>query len=650
MLEVKGMPILVDEMEILYTIRDQVLQQQGREILHKIKRSGNNIMVCCPVHNDGQERKPSCGISIVKRKDYPPGTWNCFDASVKVITYNGTKQIKDLIGKPVKVLNGLGQWEETVFKNYGKQKLYELNLTRDGHKKQILVTGNHLWLRKHYTKWCETVKLKPKNQIMSVKPEKVLLNIIPEAVRHGFIYGDGSQVSKNCYRIDFCTEQKQILMDSYFKDCKDQKDRPSLRYPGKWVLAPEGINYKELPITNNQDYLYSFIVGWFAADGNVTKHTCSLSSMKESDIDFLINTLPKLGIAHFGKRYQKREANKTYCNHETVIWNLTFVTSTLPDSFFIREHKQIINNNKNFDRLRWTVESVKETNIFTDVYCCQTTTESFVLEDFILSHNCFACGEKGPFELFVSKCFGRDDMAFGTKWLLENFVTGESYERPTIPIDIGRFDILKRKEKKIEYVTEEELASYRFYHPYMWQRKLTPEIVEKYDVGYQKDYRLPIKKEDGTIEYGNPVECLTFPVRDKNGNCLFVSRRAIYNKNFFLPPEIEKPVYGIYELPPGADDVIICESVFNALTCVAYGRSALAMFGTGDDLQYKVLNSLPIRHYILGLDPDKAGNKGTWKLKTHLKNKLLTKLVIPPGKDINDLSYEEFIGLKEIYI
>ena len=339
MLEVKGMPILVDEMEILYTIRDQVLQQQGREILHKIKRSGNNIMVCCPVHNDGQERKPSCGISIVKRKDYPPGTWNCF-----------------------------------------------------------------------------------------------------------------------------------------------------------------------------------------------------------------------------------------------------------------------------------------------------------------------ACGEKGPFELFVSKCFGRDDMAFGTKWLLENFVTGESYERPTIPIDIGRFDILKRKEKKIEYVTEEELASYRFYHPYMWQRKLTPEIVEKYDVGYQKDYRLPIKKEDGTIEYGNPVECLTFPVRDKNGNCLFVSRRAIYNKNFFLPPEIEKPVYGIYELPPGADDVIICESVFNALTCVAYGRSALAMFGTGDDLQYKVLNSLPIRHYILGLDPDKAGNKGTWKLKTHLKNKLLTKLVIPPGKDINDLSYEEFIGLKEIYI
>lgn len=644
MLTVRGMPILVDETEILQTIREQVLKEQGREILHKIKPSGNNIMVCCPIHNDGQEKKPSCGISTIHRKGYPPGTWNCFDASVKVITYNGTKQIKDIIGKPVKVLNGLGQWEETVFKNYGKQKLYELNLTRDGHKKQILVTGNHLWLRKHYTKWCETVKLKPKNQIMSVKPEKVLLNIIPEAVRHGFIYGDGSQVSKNCYRIDFCTEQKQSLMDSYFKDCKDQKDRPSLRYPGKWVLAPEGINYKELPITNNLDYLYSFIVGWFAADGNVTKHTCSLSSMKEWDIDFLIDTLPKLGIAHFGKRYQKREANKTYCNHETVIWNLTFVTSTLPDSFFIREHKQIINNNKNFDRIRWTVESVKETDIYTDVFCCQTSTESFVLEDFILSHNCFACGAKGPFELFVAKCFGRDDVAFGTNWLLENFVTGESYERPLLPYNFDRYDIFAKKEEKKEYVSEEELASYRFYHPYMYKRKLTNEVIEKYDVGYQKDFVFS--------EGWKPTEVITFPVRDINGNCLFVSRRAIYGKTFFLPPDLEKPVYGLYELPKNCNEIILCESVINALTCVVYGKPAVAMFGTGTPFQIEQLNKLPCRSIILATDKDSAGRKARYKLKKALKNKIISEIdynSYPEDcNDINDMTFEQFNNLRII--
>ena len=61
MFTVKGMPIYVDEMEILQNIKEQVLQKQGREILRKIKRTGNNIMVCCPFHSEGQER--------VKRED-----------------------------------------------------------------------------------------------------------------------------------------------------------------------------------------------------------------------------------------------------------------------------------------------------------------------------------------------------------------------------------------------------------------------------------------------------------------------------------------------------------------------------------------------------------------------------------------------------
>ena len=57
MITVRGIAIYVDELEILQTIKQQVYEQQGREILRKIKKSGNNIQVCCPVHNNGQERK-----------------------------------------------------------------------------------------------------------------------------------------------------------------------------------------------------------------------------------------------------------------------------------------------------------------------------------------------------------------------------------------------------------------------------------------------------------------------------------------------------------------------------------------------------------------------------------------------------------------
>lgn len=267
--------------------------------------------------------------------------------------------------------------------------------------------------------------------------------------------------------------------------------------------------------------------------------------------------------------------------------------------------------------------------------------------------HCFACGYVGTFPQFVSTCFGYDDDgSFGEQWLIENFVSGETTERPSLIGSMGAREALPffQTQKTVQYVSEHELASYRYYHPYMWQRKLTPEIVEKYDVGYQKDFVLKTKNDDGTEKCWPPVECLTFPVRDINGNCLFVSRRAIYNKNFYLPLDIDKPVYGLYELPKGCKDVVICESVINALTCVAYGVPAVALFGTGNALQYQQLNEMPVRHFILGLDPDKAGFKGAYKLRKNLPSKFFTKLVIPRGKDINDLSREEFLRLQEVRV
>lgn len=260
--------------------------------------------------------------------------------------------------------------------------------------------------------------------------------------------------------------------------------------------------------------------------------------------------------------------------------------------------------------------------------------------------HCFACGYVDSLEGMISKLFGYEGTTFGENWLLQNFVTGDLYERPSL-ISEERNTLVK---PMTNYVTENELAQYRFYHPYMWKRKLTPEIVEKYDIGYQKDYKFEYE-EDGIKKYLPPQEVLTFPVKDPKGNCLFVSRRSIHGKTFFLPANLEKPVYGIYELPHDCKEAVICESVFNALTCVAYGRPAVALFGTGDKLQYEILNKLPIRRYILGLDPDSAGEKGCKKLIYNLsRTKILTRLLIPAGKDINDLTYDEFINLKEIYV
>ena len=178
--------------------------------------------------------------------------------------------------------------------------------------------------------------------------------------------------------------------------------------------------------------------------------------------------------------------------------------------------------------------------------------------------HCFACGWTGSFAEMVSNVFGYDDLGvYGGKWLIRNFLTVQIESRPDILDDP---DFI-RKQYMIHpinksYVDEIELDSYRQYHPYMWKRKMTPEVVEIFDIGYDKD-----------------TNCITFPVRDEYGNCVFVARRSVVSKFFNYPQNAEKPVYGLYELSmqiPYPDEVIICESMIDCITCWVYGKYAVA--------------------------------------------------------------------------
>ena len=208
---------------------------------------------------------------------------------------------------------------------------------------------------------------------------------------------------------------------------------------------------------------------------------------------------------------------------------------------------------------------------------------------------------------------------------------------------ISRFaikNINQMSNKKVTYISEEELASYRYVVPYMYERKLTDQIINKYDIGVDMHF----------IPYGGKKEvpCITFPVRDKNGNVLFILRRAISSKRFFIPDDVQKPVYGIYELPKGINTVVVCESCFNALTSVRYGKPAVALLGTGTPYQIEQLKRLGVSNFILALDPDEGGRRGTARLRKALKSCAVvwSYVGIPEGKDVNDLTEEEFNNLE----
>ena len=247
--------------------------------------------------------------------------------------------------------------------------------------------------------------------------------------------------------------------------------------------------------------------------------------------------------------------------------------------------------------------------------------------------HCFTCGETHSLPEVISYCFGKNDFGlFGHQWLVKNFATLSIENRKDIKLDFAR-DIQPNQHT---FVKEEELNNYRYYHPYMYERKLNNDVIERFDIGYDKD-----------------TECITFPIRDINGNTLFVARRSVKTKYFHYPSNVEKPIYGYYELlqlDSFPKEVIICESMLDALVCWVWGKYAVALNGLGSYKQYKELSKMECRKFILATDNDNAGLLARKRLRSYIKNHIITEYELPPNKkDLNDLTEEEFRNLTEKY-
>lgn len=118
-------------------------------------------------------------------------------------------------------------------------------------------------------------------------------------------------------------------------------------------------------------------------------------------------------------------------------------------------------------------------------------------------------------------------------------------------------------------------------------------------------------------------------------------------KDFFIPEGIDKPVYLLYNvLRKGLTEVYVCESQINALTLWTWGIPAIALFGTGTKEQYEILKKSGIRIYHLCFDGDSAGDKGANRFINEMyKDCIIDVVGIPDGKDVNDMTKEQFINL-----
>jgi len=259
--------------------------------------------------------------------------------------------------------------------------------------------------------------------------------------------------------------------------------------------------------------------------------------------------------------------------------------------------------------------------------------------------HCFSCGAAYTMPQAISEILkSRSISQSGLDWLKQNIPDFQEYEIDLlIPQDLmmatsNNFAlnyIRSKQGQEVSYVSEEELASYRYTVPYMYERKLTDEIIEKYDIGVDLKWVPPGRNK--------PVPCITFPVRDKQGRTLFFCRRSIQGKLYNYPQGVTKPVYGIDMIPQGCKSVIIMESCINALTAEVYGYDAVALLGTGNSYQMKQLRELGVSEYVICTDGDDAGRRAAEKLKNALRSVALVWVMpMPDGKDANDLTKEEF--------
>lgn len=236
--------------------------------------------------------------------------------------------------------------------------------------------------------------------------------------------------------------------------------------------------------------------------------------------------------------------------------------------------------------------------------------------------HCFTCGYKASLSKMISDVLDIS-LEESNQWLVDNF--GNTF--------ITRIDFdtdISLKQEKQKYMDESILDKYDYYHPYMWKRKLTKEVVDQFRVGYDKE-----------------LQAITFPVWDINNHLITVTKRSVNTKKFYIDKDIEKPVYLLNFIKAyNITNVYLCESQVNCLTCWSYGYPAVALIGTGSNHQYDILNKSGIRVFNLLFDGDEAGRRGAERfIKNINKDIIVNDIRVPKNKDVNDLTKEEFLEL-----
>lgn len=317
---------------------------------------------------------------------------NCVSGDTLVHTTEGLVEARTLEGRKVATLSDGGLYREADWYCYGEQELFRVVFANGD---EVEATAAHEW-----------VVTKPKGGTERVTTDALAGRRVPiqgraafvydeesylAGVRHGLVFGDGSQVSKNTAEMHQFGDSK-VLASRYFDNVREVDRHPHVVGTSLLVSGLPS-SYKRLPEgSEGESYLRGFIAGLIGADGHVDRRGHVM--LHHADLDRLVEIrqlaasvgLPSTGIK------MTREINP-WSGARSPIYKLTFVKAVMRDERLIIKPSHWANMKSSPDvkkRQTMEVQAVLPTGRVEPVYCCvEPETHTMVVGPGYLTGQCF---------------------------------------------------------------------------------------------------------------------------------------------------------------------------------------------------------------------------------------------------------------------
>jgi DNA primase len=349
---------------------------------------GTRMKGLCPFH---QEKTPSFTV------DSSRGLFHCLAGETRVLTWEGVRPIRELAGGTHRILARDGNWVDAPFFSFGVQSLMRLVASRNGQLKELFATAEHRWFVRsgathHTDRGLTTHELRPGHRLMSTFPGTRVKRTTPSpfGIAHGITFGDGHRNgSGSIAQLD---PVKDISLLKWFplSLVTEHHDRLLVHHLPRM--------FKELPpLDESVSYLYGWLAGYVAADGHVAEDgTVMLHCADRETLDYVRAVCTRLGIGTYGITEQVREGFPG--REPSSIFRIHLINEDLTEEFLLLDQHRIrfASSAKAYARRGWVVRSVEPTDRVEEVFCAVVDQgHAFVLEDNILTGNCFGCSQGG---------------------------------------------------------------------------------------------------------------------------------------------------------------------------------------------------------------------------------------------------------------